>query len=180
MVPFAKAIRLAGRLFLVGRQVIEPAATSFVVDAAGITPLGIMVDLDLVAMHTPGSHFSLPWLAVRFGSGGVVLLVTHLGTNHDARVETNVVIDFQFEHEVAVRFWRAEETIRRIGHRRADDRPIHHFVFGFPAPLDPAIERLAVEQRYKFSAAYGTAKKGYASRQSNNSQHKTASQARLH
>ena len=87
-------------------QRVQPACPRLVVDAAGPRPVG-RVDLDLV-----------PVLAA--------VLDRRVGdaAHHDAAVHLRVDLRLVLEDEIAKRFLRAQEAVRRTDHRPADDHAV--------------------------------------------------------
>ncbi len=139
VIPLAGLERLAGRFVLA--QVVQPAAATFVVDAAA-PGAGRGVDFNLVAMHAAGGNRFLEVSVLDVGR-----LVKALAANLHARVELGVNFEVQFENEVAVVLGRAEKRVAGVGHAGADDRVVFDAVLCLAPFLHPTIERLAVEQR---------------------------------
>ena len=78
--------------------------------------------------------------------GQLGLLIEAVAADLHARVEPGIDLEFILEDEIRIIATGAEEGVRGVQRRGADDRTIFDFVFGLAAALDPAVQIFAVEQ----------------------------------
>src|SRR5262249_16232376 len=101
-VPLLLFERLACRFVVL--EVVEPAATPFVVDTARVRPVG-RVNFDLVPKYSPASA-PLDLLSGRFH---FLPLFSHVASDLHAGVEPRSDLELQLQHKVAVLALRTEE-----------------------------------------------------------------------
>ena len=137
-VPLFGLERLAGRL--IAFQIDEPATAPLVVQTAR-PRAGRRIDFDLIAVHASGRN--LDGLAAKLDGLG---LVEALAADLNARVQSVLHIELQFEDEIRIIVFRAQERIARVRHRRPHNLAVLDTVFRVAAVLHPTFQILPVEE----------------------------------
>ena len=147
---------------------IQPTANPFLEDPR--RPKAVFgcreVDFALITMHRIGPNL----LHLAFGvfqrlpvgplkHGG---LVETFAAKLDARVQSGIHFELQFQNEVPVVLLGAEKTIAGVNNSRADDFAVFHRVNSLAAALDPAVQVFAVKKldRILFGDASRTEQQG--------------------